>query len=47
MKRKKMGNIVREFKKRYGIDVALEGSLAEKRPEELGAEKFAEILVEE
>ena len=47
MKRKKMGSIVREFKKRYGIDVVLEENLAEKRPEELGAEKFAEILVGE
>jgi len=47
MKRKKMGKIVQEFGRRYGVNIAIEEELARKRPEELGAEKFAEILVRE
>lgn len=44
MRRKKMGRIVQEFEKRYGIKIPLEDSLAEKRPEVIGARKFAEMV---
>lgn len=44
MKRKKMCKIVEEWKKRTGIDLGLDSSLAEKRPEEIGAENFAKIV---
>ncbi|AAB89464.1 MULTISPECIES: 16S rRNA (adenine(1518)-N(6)/adenine(1519)-N(6))-dimethyltransferase RsmA [Archaeoglobus] len=47
MRRKRMGKIVQEFRKRYGVELAVNKNLAEKRPEELGARKFAEIVVGE
>ncbi len=44
MRRKKMGKIVAEFEKRYGIKLYIDRNLIDKRPEELGAERFAEIV---
>lgn len=44
MKRKKLGKIAKEFEKRSGLKIKLENSLANRRPEEIGAEKFVEIV---
>ncbi len=43
MKRKKMGKIVEEFRKRYGAQLDIDDELAKKRPEEVGAHGFARI----
>lgn len=42
MKRKKMKKVLEEFKNRFNIEVNAE-DVAEKRPEEIGAKKFAEL----
>ncbi len=44
MRRKRMGKIVAEFERRFGVKLNLDDEIAKKRPEELGAEKFAEII---
>lgn len=44
MRRKRMEKIVRLFRKRTGYDVRIDNEIGRKRPEELGAEKFAEIV---
>lgn len=44
MKRKKMGKIVEEWNKRKDIKVEIDSEIAEKRPEEVGAKVFAEIV---
>ncbi|MEM1576699.1 MAG: 16S rRNA (adenine(1518)-N(6)/adenine(1519)-N(6))-dimethyltransferase RsmA [Archaeoglobaceae archaeon] len=44
MRRKKLGKIAKEFEKRFGLKIELEASLANRRPEEIGAEKFVEIV---
>lgn len=44
MRRKKLGKIAREFERRFGIKVTLDNTIADKRPEEIGAKKFAEIV---
>lgn len=45
MKRKKMKNVVAEFERRFGIKLEMDEDDAEKRPEELGARKFAEVCL--
>ncbi|MEM4496046.1 MAG: 16S rRNA (adenine(1518)-N(6)/adenine(1519)-N(6))-dimethyltransferase RsmA [Archaeoglobaceae archaeon] len=45
MRRKKMKNVVAEFERRFGIKLEIDEDDAEKRPEELGARKFAEICL--
>lgn len=44
MRRKKLGKIVREFEKKFGYRVQLDRETSDKRPEEIGAKKFAEIV---
>lgn len=44
MRRKKLSTILREFEERFGISFELEKSLADKRPEEIGAKNFAKIV---
>lgn len=44
MRRKRMGKIVQEFNKRYNFSIEIGIETAKMRPEELGAEKFAEIV---
>jgi 16S rRNA (adenine1518-N6/adenine1519-N6)-dimethyltransferase len=44
MKRKKMGKIVEEWNRRYEMRLKIDSEVAEKRPEEVGAKKFAEIV---
>lgn len=44
MRRKKLINIVREFKKRFGISLELDEELASERPEKIGAKNFAKIV---
>lgn len=44
MRRKKLGKIAKEFERRSGLKLNLEDSLSNKRPEEIGAEKFVEIV---
>ncbi|MET1124456.1 MAG: 16S rRNA (adenine(1518)-N(6)/adenine(1519)-N(6))-dimethyltransferase RsmA [Archaeoglobaceae archaeon] len=45
MRRKKMGNILAELAERHGIVVEVDEDVAGRRPEELGAEKFAELCL--
>ncbi|MCS7122251.1 MAG: 16S rRNA (adenine(1518)-N(6)/adenine(1519)-N(6))-dimethyltransferase RsmA [Archaeoglobaceae archaeon] len=42
MKRKKMRKILEEFKNRFNIEISAD-DVAENRPEEIGAKKFAEL----
>lgn len=44
MRRKKLGKIAREFEKRFGLRVHLDEDLVQRRPEEIGAQNFAEIV---
>ncbi len=43
MRRKKMGKILAEFEKRFGLRVKADEETKERRPEEIGARKFAEL----
>ncbi len=43
MRRKKMGKILAEFEKRFGLRVEADEETKERRPEEIGARKFAEL----
>lgn len=44
MRRKKMQNIVKEFREIHGIELNLDPVLASKRPEEIGAKGFVKIV---
>lgn len=44
MRRKRMGKIVDEFNNRFGFSIEIDGEMTKMRPEELGAEKFKEIV---
>lgn len=44
MRRKKLGKILKEFERRFGFIIILDDFIAQKRPEEIGAQKFAEIV---
>lgn len=44
MRRKRLNKIAKEFEKRFGFRVILDEFIAQKRPEEIGAQKFAEIV---
>ncbi|MEM4473011.1 MAG: 16S rRNA (adenine(1518)-N(6)/adenine(1519)-N(6))-dimethyltransferase RsmA [Archaeoglobaceae archaeon] len=44
MRRKKLENIVEEFRERFGINLKLDPDLAIKRPEEIGAKNFVRIV---
>ncbi len=44
MRRKRMQKIVRAFMERTGCEVEIDDEVARMRPEDLGAEKFAEIV---
>ncbi len=44
MRRKRMGKIVDEFNNMFSLSIEIDGEIAKMRPEELGAEKFKEIV---
>ena len=44
MRRKRMGRIVQEFNDRFGCNIEIDVETSKKRPEELKAKEFAEIV---
>ncbi len=44
MRRKRMGKIVQEFNSKFGFSIEIDSETSKRRPEELGAKKFAKIV---